>query len=133
MKQVTHSQDYSMAVILTSSSSSLTLKRGIQNQDKKILTEAEKAILSLNHTKLQPNNIFPQETEKSQSGKNFKFTENTQVWFPDEGKHMYMILKDPNSEDSETIPMNFIQFFALDFSTRELFQRCERYQGENIV
>ena len=133
MKKMTHSQDYSMAVILTSSSSSLSaLKRGIQNQDKKTLTEAEKAILSLNHTQLQPNNIFPQVPEKSQSGKNVKFTENTQVWFPDEGKYRYMILKDPNSEDSETIPMNFIQFFALDFSTRELFQRCERYQGESI-
>ena len=134
LKHVTHSQDYSMAVILTSSSSSLSaLKKGIQSQDKKILTETEKAILPLDHTKLKPNNIFPQEAKPFHSGKNVNFTENTQVWFPDEKKYRYMILKDPNPEDFKTIPINFLQFFDLDFSTNELFQGCEKYQGENIV
>ena len=133
MKEMTHSQDYSMAAILTSSSSSLSaLKRGIQNQDKKTLTETEKEILSLNHTQIQPNTIFPQVPEKSHSGKSVQFTENIQIWFPDEREYKYMALTNHQLETSVNIPINFIQFFALDFSTRELFQKCEKYLGDSL-
>ena len=131
LKHVPHSRDYSMAVILTSSSSSLSaLKKGIKSQDKKVLTETEKAILSIDHTKLKPTNIFSQEAKPFHSGNSVHFTEKTEVWFPDEKKYKYMILKDPNPNDSKTIPINFIQFLDLDFSTTELFQTCEKYHGE---
>ena len=133
MKKRTHSQDYSMAAILSSSSSSLSaLKRGIQNQDRKKLTETEKEILSLSHTQIKPNTIFPQVPDKSHSGKSVQFNENIQIWFPNEREYKYMALTNNQSETSVNIPINFIQFFALDFSTRELFQKCEKYLGDSL-
>ena len=123
----------SWGVSCTSSSCSLSaLKRGIQNQDKKTLTETEKEILSFNHTQIQPNTFFPQVPEKSHSGKSVQFTENIQIWFPDEGEYKYMALTNHQLETSVNIPINFIQFFALDFSTRELFQKCEKYLGDSL-
>ena len=120
-----------MTVILTSSSSSLSaLKKGIKSQDNKVLTEAERVILSINHTKLNPTNIFSQEPKPSHSGKSFQFSENIKVWFPDEDRSDYMILKDPNPNDSKNIPTKLFQYFDLDFSTTELFQICEKYHGE---
>ena len=131
LKQVPYSQDYNMAVILTSSSYSLSaLKKGIKSQDNKVLTEAERVILSINHTKLNPTNIFSQDPTPSHSGNSVQFSEKIKVWFPDEDRSDYMILKDPNPNDSKNIPTKLFQYFDLDFSTTELFQICEKYHGE---
>ena len=131
LKQVLYSQDYNMAVILTSSSYSLSaLKKGIKSQDNKVLTEAERVILSINHTKLNPTNIFSQDPTPSQSGNSVQFSEKIKVWFPNENRSDYMILKDPNPNDSKNIPTKLFQYFDLDFSTTELFQSCEKYHGE---
>ena len=94
------------------------------------MTETEKSILSIDHTKLKPTNIFPQQVKPFHSGNSVNFTEKTEIWFPDEEKYIYMTLKDPSQDDSKTIPINFIQFLDLDFSTAELFQTCEKYHGE---
>ena len=94
------------------------------------MTETERVILSINHTELNPTNIFSQEAKPSHSGNSVQFTEKTEVWFPDEKKYDYMILKDPNPSDSKNIPTKFFQFFDLDFSSTELFQTCEKYHGE---
>ena len=119
-----------MAVILTSSQPSLSaLKIGINSQDRKQLTETEKLILSTDHTKLKPTNIFPQQIKPFHSGSNVTFAEESELWFPDEAKYLYMTLRDHTQDDCKTILINFIQFLDLDFSIAELYQTCEEYHG----
>ena len=116
LKSVTSSTDYNMAVILTSSQPNLSaLKKGIQSQDRKHLTEKERSILSIDHTKLKPTNVFPQQVKPSHSGNSVNFAEKTEIWFPDEEKYIYMTLRDHSQDDCKTIPINFIQFLDLDF------------------
>ena len=89
----------------------------------------ERIILSTDHNKLTPTNSFHQQTKPFHSGRNVTFAEESEVWFPDEAKYLYMTLRDHTQNDCKTIPINFIQFLDLDFSITELYQTCEEYHG----
>ena len=112
-----------MTIIYTDSLNSLAaLKVGILSQEKKLFTDTEQDILTIESGDLLLQEPFKMQTLPFKSSKKQKFSEKVKIW--SKNPDTYSDLNYQDMPKNLTIPVQYIQLMSLDFSIQELYETC---------